>query len=581
MSQLTGLFEESSPFLPWLPDETLFSLCSRLHRLWGFHDAGKTAEILFGARRAGLHHDFPNRLRQFETRTSGRYGVARELAEGRTLLRYYRPFLPEPLLSSAARTMGGESVAHLKFRLGLLTSRFRANHPLKACTTCMAVDLAVHGWVYWHRAHQYPGVWTCAEHGTLLRESNIKATGVGRFQWHLPDEITLIAAPVLAQADSVRRMSQLSATVADVIASEVAPGALQLENVRRTLLARAACRGWVTSAGRLRMGPAADDYLAYCEPLSMWPELSGLPKNAKAASNQLGMIFHLSSRSAHPLRLMLAIDWLFGSAQAFFAAHGSTAAEADIVDCGGGRRDEASRDNEKAELVRLIRTGSSISAAAKQVGVAVETAMAWAAAVGVVTIRRPKRLVGDAAECLMRELADGAGKQQLAQRYGISVETVTRVLRTQPGLQATWHEKRFDRARESARAAWLNACEGASRVGVKLLRAQEPAAYAWLYRNDRAWLGDHTPPNLPRAAGHRGDAARWDERDAALSDAVKRAALRLHNSSPSKQLKLWQIYQAVPELKAKLRRLDRLPLTQRALESALAKTSRQEGDLFK
>ena len=68
----------------------------------------------------------------------------------------------------------------------------------------MDADLAKYGWRYWHLAHQYPGVWACAEHGTFLRESNIKATGVGRFQWHLPDKGALVALPSQATDVSLR-----------------------------------------------------------------------------------------------------------------------------------------------------------------------------------------------------------------------------------------------------------------------------------------------------------------------------------------------------------------------------------------
>src|SRR3546814_14840989 len=61
--------------------------------------------------------------------------------------------------------MSGASVAHLKFRLGLLTSRFRANHPLKACPACMTKDLDDHQTTYWRLDHQFPGVWHCPVHG--------------------------------------------------------------------------------------------------------------------------------------------------------------------------------------------------------------------------------------------------------------------------------------------------------------------------------------------------------------------------------------------------------------------------------
>ena len=262
--------------------------------MWGYTNAGETAAILFGAARAGLQHDFPSRLEQFRDRTGEVYGRARALAEGRTLLRYYWPFLPTSEVDAAIAAMAGDSVAHLKFRLGLLTSRFRANHPLKACLECMAQDLVEHGWCYWHLEHQYPGVWLCAVHGTLLRSSNMKATGVGRFQWNLPDEGTLALPVERSIGVDLGRVSRLSATIGSLIARAVTPGVYQLESVRQTLLEQAALQSWVTRAGRLRMVPAATDYVDYCRPLKVLQDFAGLPTDHAQACNQLGLIFHPS-----------------------------------------------------------------------------------------------------------------------------------------------------------------------------------------------------------------------------------------------------------------------------------------------
>ena len=147
-----------------LPDETLFSLCSRQHRIWGGPNARETCALLFGGSRIGTQHDIPSGLGQLECRTRGQWGSASTLAARRTLMRFYEPFVDEQLFDEAIASMRAPSVAHLKFRLGLLTSRFRANHPLKACRVCMEQDRHDHGWAYWHLPHQYPGVWVCPVH---------------------------------------------------------------------------------------------------------------------------------------------------------------------------------------------------------------------------------------------------------------------------------------------------------------------------------------------------------------------------------------------------------------------------------
>ena len=53
---------------------------------------------------------------------------------------------------------------------------------------------------------------------------------------------------------------------------------------------------------------------------------------------------------------------------------------------------------------------------------------------------------------------------------------------------------------------------------------------------------------------------------------MRRVALELHEAEPDRRIKLFQIYQRLPELKAKLFKMDRLPLTRSALYSVLGKT---------
>lgn len=158
-------------FLSWLPDETFFSLVSRHHQLWGHARSAQTCQLIFGGPRAGTHHDLPNSLGVFAQRTSAFLGEVDSIAKERTLLKFYAAFAPASETENAVACMSSTSVAHLKLRLGILTSRFRANHPLKACPHCMKQDLRETGWAYWHLKHQFPGVWMCTTHQQPLLQS--------------------------------------------------------------------------------------------------------------------------------------------------------------------------------------------------------------------------------------------------------------------------------------------------------------------------------------------------------------------------------------------------------------------------
>lgn len=565
--------------MPWLPDETLFSLCSRNHRLWGHTLSARSTELLFGRSRAGTHHDIPSSLDEFVIRTSGVYGDARQLATEHTLLKFYRPFMSESQVAHAVGVMRSGSVAHLKFKLGLLTSRFRANHPLKACPQCMSFDLHEQGWSYWHVTHQFPGVWTCPQHGEPLLTSTVKSTGVERFDWHLPDQDHLVVPEACLSRD-LNPLHKLTQLVVNVLSRNQADGCLDSTTLQKTLLDRFAERGWLTASGQLRLKLAAISYLDYLNGFKGLSEFDGLPFDAASSNAHLGRLLRPMRTGTHPLRWLSIIDWLYSDADEFEeqrktqeGGRGLNEIPLDLEQSDVSAQSDGSRDvSRREQLMTLVRSGYSATRAAKEVGVDTTIAMAWMVANGHVTKRRPKQLKTELRNAAIKDLKGGADKAETAQRHGITVQSVTRLLRSEAGLHAQWTEARFSNAQVRARTAWLDVLEACDGLGVKWMRSLESAAYAWLYRNDRAWLIEHSPRSANEVT--RTVTVDWDRRDRDLSRKVAQAACQIQ-SAQSKPLKLWQLYQAVPELKPKLSVLRQLPLTLKVLEEVLPRRSRK------
>lgn len=570
----SDLFETPSTLLDWLPGESLFSLSSRQHAFWGHTKSVETACILFGHRHGGTHHDFPSALEDFVLLTSGQFGQSEDLALTRTLLSYYRPYASHAVIALCLQTMQSRSVRHLKFRLGLLTSRFRANHPLKACPVCMASDESEHGWAYWHLEHQYPGVWLCDKHGEPLCESTVKSTGVDRFSWVLPN-VNDLSLKWLGDKPDIFALTKLS-SLALVFARENRGtgwlgGALVVPVLRDALRQR----GWMTTGGSVRTAEAALSYLAWCQCLQGPEELSALPTNAVEAASQIGRICRAWRTGTHPLRILVVISWLFEEAEVFLAAYDRLhlskeySLTAHVEGNANSCISQPARENSSQQLVALLKRGYSATAAAKQLGVNVGTAMAWAAQAGIEVPRRPKSFKPEIQSALKRDLVLGVDKSVAALTHGVSVQAVTRYLRTEPGLHGLWQNAVFRNRQEVARATWVAILATQGHFGVLWLRQVEGAAYTWLYRHDRVWLKSHLPEKVQRTSTHPRVA--WDERDLILSAAVDQAIGKLQALQPEKALRLWQIYQEVPQLKPKLLALSRLPLTQRAIARGLGR----------
>lgn len=570
----------SSPLLSWLPDETLFGLVSRNHVIWGHGQDWRTSEILFGTRHGGTHHDLPNCVGAFAERTAYVLGDSEKIARERTLLKYYGRFLSSEDEQNAVAALCGDSVAHLKYKLGLLTSRFRANHPLKSCELCMLDDFREHGWSYWHLEHQFPGVWWCQRHDLLLRESLLKSTGVERFLWHLPDIEVLRVWPqeiVESVSLSKHRFTSMARTTAELVANTV-PGELTSDRLYKTYQHQLTLRGWLTSGGNLRLAEVAASFLEYASLLRALPEFKALPATKEEAVAQVGRLLRPMRGGTHPIRHILLIDWLFGGAHSFLdvvrvpdaqaPSRGMVETSAEEVD-----------DPRKARLRELlVEQGKSARAAASEVGIDTATAMVWAAKLGIQVTRRPKILKDGQRAKLIAMLRTGADKKMVAESMGVSIQTVTQVLRSEVGLHVTWHQARQDQVRQKMREEWQGLLATHKSLGTKLIREMRPDAYSWLYRNDRGWLDRNQPPRNRSPALQGTPRAPWRQRDLDLSSRIEAAALAIYETDKTSRICLGRIVQRVPELQAKLSALDRLPLTSALLKRIVGRRSRSQRD---
>jgi len=556
----------------WLPDESLFSLCSRHHWLSNNFKSSSTCQQLFGHRSQGSAHDLPSRVGYFVEVTKGQLGDAQTIIRRRTVLPFYLPFSTRVVEAATIESMTGPSIGSLKFQLGLLTSRFRANHPLKACPTCMASDRPAWGGAYWHLEHQLPGVWICPAHGEVLWQSDLKASGVGRFQWHLPDASHL-TQPVSHPADvsALRRGANLSIWLWSQPAGIRFDPVQVSETYRLALRERGLIRG--RARGRLTHKEVGRQYSEFLVPLRQIDELRALPETPEAAAREVARLSYEPRGGLHPLRHLALIGWLFGDALSFVDAMSRSAQSLRQAEPAMDTRPgEPGNDHRQTVLLGLVSSGLSVSAASRQLGIDPHTGMAWLAREGISTNKRPSVLKDDVRSRMKSALMRGAAKSDVATLGGVSIESVTRLLRTEVGLRAAWTAARNAKVQTRARSTWSRLLAANPNSGVNAVRLARPDIYAWLYRNDREWmLAQAQQFSIQRDPG----ASRldWDGRDRALADEVADVSLKLANEAPGRRVKLWQIYQRLPELKAKLGHLDQLPLTHLAIKSALrAKT---------
>ena len=323
---------------------------------------------LFGHPHQGYQHDFPTRVDEF-TRRARLSECSLDLALRHTLLPFYLPLRSEAESEAAVLALAIPQPGVLKFRLGILTSLFRANHPLKACPHCIAAEFRSHGTGCWHVEHQLTGVWFCRQHGVVLKTSRLKSSGVARFGWLLPtsDHLDDIAAPTeqTMTNDVLSRFADLDSRWASQPFKTYLP-ADRLAHIYHGALGP---RDWQLSLSSRGMWSIAPDFCAAVAPLRQVPELSALLATAQRASALLDRCIRRPRGGTHPLNHLAIIYWLFSSWDAFSNRHLTESAPVPAAAALEVQALQVPFDSRPAALSKLLAQGHSITAAARQVGV--------------------------------------------------------------------------------------------------------------------------------------------------------------------------------------------------------------------
>lgn len=549
------------PVSTWHEDETLYSLCSRFHFVSGNALSGATALQLFGHRRYGTQHDFASRINVFVQRTHGRFGAAApSVIRKHTILPFYLPWRPVELQNRIIGELSAGNASRVKSWLGLPASRIRANHPLKACPMCMQEDRERFGVGYWHLRHQLPGVWMCSAHDCLLHESIQKSTGVGRFLWFLPHEGDLKSPNLnLRWAPTKRSLHLLEAAALatySLPSDEHIDPARLAATYREALLERRLLRG----ATHVALEDAASQYHCFARDLRLANLGLPIPSTVHDARQQMSRIFSPTAQPTHPLRHFLMILWLFDGWEDFWRTYQNTTSNQMTHHLVESVPQVVHSEKRKLNLLHLVeKEGYTLSRAAREVGIAVYTAQAWASEKGLPVVKRP-RLSRETISAVKSDLRRGREPSYIADRHELSVQTVKRMLKTDLRLFERWLQANTALRLSAMRRTWLRTIKRHPHTTLKGLRKQQPRCYAWLYRNDKGWLTESLAL-VPKYQQQPSMRVNWSRRDTELVELLSGTIDGLATANTSQPVTMQQMYQLLPQIKPYLNKLDRLPLT--------------------
>lgn len=512
------------PRLDWLPDETLFSLCSRQHLVMGNLNPGTTSTAVLGVSEKFIKHDIPCGIAALEQNGFRYWGNAESILLHHTIFSVFVPFQNKIKIEDAIITIKGDRIDSLKYRLGLVSSGLGAEHPLKACPYCMREDVDAHGIAYWHLTHQYPGVLICPRHHAWLMVSTKSRRWSGRFEWSLPTKECLIQ-----QASSQKLWSR--------------PAFLDLAYNVIDLAAVGRVRSFESCAvaATYRTAVLQRDKLASLrdriEPLRRFHLFESLPADEQSAESFVNQLIRTPRRSIHPLKHLVLIDWLFGGLHSFLKAYDAEVARSALQVASA----PSQTDDERVPL-------SNAPAPTKNTP-------------------RPKRLKGQLKEDLLSELGKGVSKQGLCEKFQVSVSTINKLLRAHPATSALAIEAMHSQKLVEHRAQWQYMHRLHPELGVQALRDKIPSLYTWLYRNDKAWLmgEEQIFVKPPHAEKHPID---WEARDSRLLSKLRAASEEIAGLQCGR-VTTTELYARVPMLSSCLENRDRYAMSRAYLSTVL------------
>ena len=148
-------------------------------------------------------------------------------------------------------------------------------------------------------------------------------------------------------------------------------------------------------------------------------------------------------------------------------------------------------------IEEALRAGESATAAAKLVGVSVQTALGLAADLGIPVKKRPKFLTHELRQKALALLGAGHSKAAVAIETALSTSTVYRICREEAEQLAELRQSKALAAVEAKEEEWRSLAAIHPSLSRAELRSVAPDLYAWLYRNAPARFAALAP--LPKS----------------------------------------------------------------------------------
>ncbi len=282
-----------------LPDESLYSLVARIGRLNRWLDPITVCKALAANQAVTSSINYSLRLCDFAHVTGNAYGSPQEIAATMTPIR-----LVAHLGGIGSERLQAIESGQEPFDLSLTTLIGKTSW--KICPNCQAEDQEAYGISYWHRQHQLPTSFACAQHAIALERVEVRKA-ILHERFILPGDadgkrIKIQIPEVFANWNSI---ASAGAEGLNDVSAPVLP-----ESVRQAFIVGLRQRGLMTRNGKLRNKEYMQEFSHQFGDVSLLGLTTRRDLTFDAATLVMGLEDLVANSAVH--RLML-VFWLFGS----------------------------------------------------------------------------------------------------------------------------------------------------------------------------------------------------------------------------------------------------------------------------
>jgi len=470
-------------------DETLYSWCTRFHRLNLGHSPRETSLALFGHPQAALRHDIPFFLAEFGQRTNEFLGPPLDILRQRTVFGLHAKFLPleEELAIAALFTKDDNSLG--RSQLGLKKAG-KLNGQLMHCPDCADSQRHEEGHTWWRLSHQLPTSFTCDAHGTTLQKFPLQQLRGVAASFVLPKPSGQPTETKRVPPAAMHHLAALTAWGLHIFSTD---GPRLTESILRWCYRfQAKRRGLVAFDGSVRLQTLRDGFMAHYHDALPYLDTDLLGNIDGVNGGFLAYVFRKLPSRRHPFKHVLLLNFLFDGTDEFRSV---LAEVLQILDAAGELGCEQHLRNMQAELLRLVQAqGQSLSQAAPAVGTSVSSAAKFLDKKGDVKRDRRPHVVGTEKEALLRSLlADGVPRTEIAAKAGVRRGFIKDYLAGHPDLREAWESAHRAKETEKHRLQLQAALDNHPGLPIKAIRHLPQNGFQWLYNNDREWLQEVLP----------------------------------------------------------------------------------------